>query len=340
MGNIIESKVNKYRNKVTLLSFILAILIVVRHSVGIDVYTLKGPLLAFEKFISDATDLVVPTFFALSGFLFYQNFERSKLKSKLQSRFRTLFVPYIIWNLIGFLYTLTLISIPIIGERMNREIPIFNFISSLKMIFWDCEYNVTWFVRDLMIFTLVTPMFKLLINRRILGAIIVLFIIGIGYYINNEIILYWSVYIFGAYMALNFKEICQKQYNNKVVFFSFFLLLVSLVAQSYYNFQQGASMIPLRLIQIVLIWSCADILSVNGELKWWMKISFFIYVTHSMILESIEKLFWVFMGDTVLGAITDLIFAPLITLFIIIAIAFVLKKITFVWNLLNGGRGA
>lgn len=187
MGNIIESKVNKYRNKVTLLSFILAILIVVRHSVGIDVYTLKGPLLAFEKFISDATDLVVPTFFALSGFLFYQNFERSKLKSKLQSRFRTLFVPYIIWNLIGFLYTLTLISIPIIGERMNREIPIFNFISSLKMIFWDCEYNVTWFVRDLMIFTLVTPMFKLLINRRILGAIIVLFIIGIGYYINNKI---------------------------------------------------------------------------------------------------------------------------------------------------------
>lgn len=99
-------------------------------------------------------------------------------------------------------------------------------------------------------------------------------------------------------------------------------------------------MIPLRLIQIVLIWSCADILSVNGELKWWMKISFFIYVTHSMILESIEKLFWIFMGDTVLGAITDLIFAPLITLFIIIAIAFMLRKITFVWNLLNGGRGA
>lgn len=141
-------------------------------------------------------------------------------------------------------------------------------------------------------------------------------------------------------MALNFKEICQKQYNNKVVFFSFILLLVSLIAQSYYNFQQGASMIPLRLIQIVLIWSCADILSVNGELKWWMKISFFIYVTHSMILESIEKLFWIFMGDTVLGAITDLIFAPLITLFIIIAIAFMLRKITFVWNLLNGGRGA
>lgn len=73
----------RYCNKIVYLSFALAVLIVIRHSGGIEQYgALTSGLWCMETFVSYFTDLVVPTFFAISGFLFYQNFDYGKLKSK------------------------------------------------------------------------------------------------------------------------------------------------------------------------------------------------------------------------------------------------------------------
>lgn len=95
----------KYRHKIVYISLVMALLIIVRHSLGFDSYnSLTGLLFYFEIFLSYATDLVVPTFFALSGFLFYQNFQLSNLFSKWRTRFWSLFVPFIVWNILGFAY--------------------------------------------------------------------------------------------------------------------------------------------------------------------------------------------------------------------------------------------
>lgn len=47
----------------------------------------------------------VPLFFFISGFLFFYhaNFNLSTYKNKLKSRIKTLLIPYLLWNLIGFL---------------------------------------------------------------------------------------------------------------------------------------------------------------------------------------------------------------------------------------------
>ena len=339
MEEVTKVSIVKYRNKITLLSFVLAMLIVLRHSVGIDVYTLDGVIYLGERFISDATDLVVPMFFALSGFLFYQNFDYSKLEMKLQSRIKTLFVPYIIWNLIGFLFVIVLVYTPFVGERMNRILPPFEFAKYIKSIFWDCEYNALWFIRDLLIFTFVTPIMQQLIGKKFMGGGILLLVLGLGYYINNGTIFYWSVYLFGTYFALNFKSICQMQYDRHMVVCAQVILFISLMAQTYLEMPQGTTVIPLRLIQVALIWIASDFLSVNLELKWWMHISFFIYVSHSIVLESVEKLFWITFGNTTLGALLDLAFAPVITLLIVCFFALILRRVPSLWRILNGGRG-
>ena len=75
-----------YRNKIVYLSFVLSLLIIVRHSIGLKIYDLSGPLLYVETFFSYVTDLVVPMFFAMSGYLFYQNFDFGKLRSKWKTR--------------------------------------------------------------------------------------------------------------------------------------------------------------------------------------------------------------------------------------------------------------
>ena len=52
------------------------------------------------------THIAVPTFFFISGFLFFVNFQEwswDNYKRKIHSRVRTLIIPYILWNIVPFL---------------------------------------------------------------------------------------------------------------------------------------------------------------------------------------------------------------------------------------------
>jgi len=141
-------------------------------------------------------------------------------------------------------------------------------------------------------------------------------------------------------MALNFKSLCKSQFDKRVVGGAAILLAFTLFCQTYFVLPQGVAVIPLRIVQIILIWIASDILAIDYEPKWWIRISFFVYVIHSMVLESVEKAFWIAFGDTTIGAILDIVFAPLITLTIVYFLALILRKAPFVWGVLNGGRGA
>ena len=333
----------KYRNKITYLSFLLAILIVVRHSNGIGTYTLHyQSLLFFEQFISDATDIVVSIFFALSGFLFYQNFEYSKLKTKFISRFYSLIIPFIIWNLFGFFFFYTINTIPFVAAHTNNTIPTYNsFCKFCYDVFITTSYNgPTWFLLNLIIYTGITPpLAKTLMSNKIIG-ICVLFVFYItGLYLNSRLLLCYVTYLFGCYMALNYKDVCQSQYNNKLVILSTALLISSLFAQTLLKLPQSYTIVPLRIIQIVLVWISSDVLAQEKMPRWWIQLSFFIYLSHHMILESIEKIFLIVLGDTTIGAIIDLIFAPTLTISIIITFAFFLRKSCSFWKVINGGRG-
>lgn len=108
------------RNKITYLSFALALLIIVRHSIGIETYSSMPVWLYYvEKCLSHFTDLAVPTFFAVSGFLFYYNFTFEGLTKKWKSRLRTVVLPFIIWNLIGFLFIFAMSHIA--GKYIDRK---------------------------------------------------------------------------------------------------------------------------------------------------------------------------------------------------------------------------
>ena len=95
----------------------------------------------------------------------------------------------------------------------------------------------------------------------------------------------------------------------------------------------------LRLSQVIAIWICADVVARPTEPKWWMKISFFIYLSHAPILEAIEKIFLITIGKNTLSAVVDFFAAPPITLLIVIALAYILRRIKPLWIILTGSRG-
>ncbi len=330
----------EYRNKITYLSFIMALLIIVRHSVGLDIYQehITGGLYYIEFFTSHFTDVIVPVFFAISGYLFFQNFDYTKLKGKWYTRSRSLLVPFIIWNLIGFMFTWTLYQIPQIRNSINKPLPDYDVVTWFIDVFIKTQYNITWFIRNLIVYVIVTPLFYIVLKSKWSGAFLLTAAIVTSYIISNDYITYSSPWLLGAYVGIHFKDYCKKCYDKRLLTVCACLLLCSFIIECMSGCSCTEDIILLRLIQIPLIWISADILAINKEPSWWMRISFFIYCSHHMILESVEKIFLILLGKNYTGALLDFIFAPMITLLIILCLAAILRRIHPVWAVLCGGR--
>lgn len=175
-------------------------------------------------------------------------------------------------------------------------------------------------------------------NSRITGIIIVLLLLFLGYYLNNSLLLYSVPYAMGAYIGLFYKNIAQKNYSSKTIIIAALFIVITILCETIYDFEQGVVLMPIRLCQIIAIWILADLLAISTSPKWWMTISFFIYCSHSLILETIEKVFYLTFGNTSRGALIDFMCAPIITLIIIYGLAFYCRKIPKVWGLLVGYR--
>lgn len=126
----------------------------------------------------------VMAFFTISGFLFYRNMTpdnpvilRNKFVSKLKSRVWTLFIPYLIWNLIAsVLFILKYLYLGKSGYDVFTEngFSIFNFIKG----FWDLNSGypydfALWFVRNLIVISLFTPLLFFIIKNRVLVALLI-----------------------------------------------------------------------------------------------------------------------------------------------------------------------
>ena len=327
---------HNYRNKVTYLSLLLSILIVYRHAININIYNVTGATYWIQLFVSHLTDTIVPCFFALSAFLFYQNYSTDKIKNKLTSRVKTLIIPFILWSFIGYLFVL--ICKTFIGERMNLTIPAFNIVNTFKDIFIYTKYNTTWFLLNLIVYTYTFPILYRILKSKIGGLIVIITFLYLGYLIRNSIIMYAAPYALGCYFGIHYKNIVQKQYSNSIIALALTLFVASIAIETYFNFVDRATLMPIRILQIIMIWIIADKLAIEKSPKWWMTISFFIYCSHSKILESYEKVILIIFKDAPYAAAFDFISAPLFTIATIYLLASLLRKNNYIWNMLTGGR--
>ena len=125
----------------------------------------------FEYFLSNGiAKFAVPMFFAISGYLFFRTFKFT-VKSyiyKLKSRFFSLFIPFIIWTSIAGLFLLAIsnfepfASLPIVIEKIgfSKENGI---IGILSWFIYPPAFQL-WYVQQLMIFTVISPLIYLAVK--------------------------------------------------------------------------------------------------------------------------------------------------------------------------------
>lgn len=106
--------------KVTLLNVFLTFCIVLLHAKpperwGLPLDTTYG----FIYWTHHLTLIGVPTFFFLSGLLFYRRCSFSTIERKLKARVHSLLVPYLLWNVVFVAAYYVLTHIPAICRCMN-----------------------------------------------------------------------------------------------------------------------------------------------------------------------------------------------------------------------------
>lgn len=175
----------------------------------------------------------VPTFFMISGFLFFANIPQLTVAAywaKLKRRFRSLFIPYLFWNGL-FLAIALILTLPVFknfAPGLYRDMPVsFRYIVESFWVYKhpNIDYATRlafapidmplWFVRDLMVTVLFAPLiwwmsrhFKVLF----LAGLVLMKFVGVpmlgGYSFDA-----FYYFAFGSYLAIHNKDvigICKK----------------------------------------------------------------------------------------------------------------------------------
>jgi len=320
-------------DKMKILSFISMIMILYLHSYNIDNvlnFIDKGSMfysinIFIQNFISQGiTRIAVPMFFLISGFLFFNNFALSDYRKIIFKKVKTLLIPYIFWSsLVVFIYFIIQLLPQFHHFFVNELIRTYSFSELIMTTYVDPKNYPLWFMRDLMIMILISPLILYLLKKK---KKIFLSITFLTWLIidekNSDTLLFFSL---GAYFALFNKNILSIQSNKTLIFIiciSYTLLLfLKTTLISFSNNHNELILLMLHkfniLLGIILIWYTSNNIVIFFKMKklWYLtEYTFLFYVFHEPLLSILTKGGISFLGN---GSMISLILYLLIPIIII-----------------------
>ena len=342
-----------FSNKITVISFIMAVCIVYQHT---KYHRVDNP------YINDIRDFAfflwttcVPMFFAISGYLFFRNFRLNDSKKKLLRRIKTLLIPYLIWNL---LYVCFMIVMHKLGLMSDLNIDV-DALGITKAVI-NAECSPLWFIKYLLLFSCIAPIAYFVLRYRIAGGLLLMSMIAFNifnYYngafdngINvnaNSLVMFNYQFVYfatGAYAALCWNKIVEKK-NPLLSIVSVFGITVLLIVYWTYLKTDGCAFSNhiFRWLWIPLFWFSFDLLP-QINIKPWMRYSFFIYCAHMFLIYCIQGISTGIYSS--LGylkpyfTIAEYCTLGIIVVFVLIQVIKTLKRHTpRLFNIITGNRG-
>ncbi|MDE1191348.1 MAG: acyltransferase [Arachidicoccus sp.] len=354
---------NYLSQKLKILSFILIIFVLYIHS-SFHADEIRGiglSIFYIQKFISGMLGrCAVPLFYMISGYLFfYKTPEGIKsVLEKMKKRINSLLIPYIIGCLFFVFFNILISHLPATSKFVNAYITSpFNepFFKAIVRIFYDAGNGSPmafqlWFLRDLIILVILSPIWYYLYKYLKWYWIPVIFILNT--ISMNRPIEHFPVYslfwfsLGGALIKSKF-IITVMQYASKY-YITTILFLVLCILQIIYpsNIQWIYFQIPIILLGIISLWICYNgIVASNFDLynhRWLStacNYTFFIYLFHEPTLNIIRKIIAFIIGKNQIGYIISYLSSPFIFAFFAIIIGMLLKKILpNLYTIIIGGR--
>ena len=334
-------------------------MVVFLHSYNLDTNQ-GGQILYFEKdynwfiqnFISNGiTRIAVPLFFLISGYLFISNssFTLQDYKIKISKRFRTLVIPYLFWALLGLLLYFALQSFPQSqGFFTKKLIKDYSFLEWLNAIFNEPIPYQLWFLRDLIIMVLISPLIVFCIKKLKLFFLFVVFVFWFqnqdSVFLSSEALLFFST---GIYISLFKQDFLEFKPKNASFYLIIWLLVLTLkTSLTVWNSFTWLDIIFFKisiLVGIIAFWWSYDIFQkhiVNNRiLNYTLEFSFFIYLAHEPLLTIIKKVLFAVLSRNSASNLIVYFSASLITIVLIIFVGKIVKSnCKSIYLFATGGR--
>lgn len=277
-------------------SVLLCMMVVMIHNSipSYFTYETKGTAFYIHYCLTNILPLLyacaVPSFFIISGFLFFRNYQTKDYGKKIKSRVHTLLIPYLLWNVFGLL-TEMLTKIPFFSAMATVNSNPFDWTNIVMGIFFH-RYTVLWFVFMIMLFAVLAPIIFYIVKKKILFSfvfvILLLFVLfydkgfssflGIG--LEYSSIVY---YLIGAYLGCYYKEIFNyRTHFNVYALILFFAATIAL--ENSVKEYELYSRIYFILVKIILLYLIFAHFESKIKIKHWFGATFFIYAFHLPVM--------------------------------------------------------
>ena len=343
--------------KITLLQMFSSILVLYIHCNGAKNFDLAETSIISNicyYFTRGTSFCSVSVFALISGFLFFYSLKQNKFtvnfyKGKLQSRAKSLLVPYIFWNIIGMLYIIFLTYTPIRQYIGGTDLFEYSLKNILEGVFLYKYNGYLWYLAYLMRYVILSPIIYLLLRNKYSAPIylaVCFFVPIFNFDFLPEFLQetgFNTLFFFslGAYFAINKPDIVNMRVSKKSSIISGILFFIICFINTFVS--NDAITMALRVLAVICLWFLFDAF-VGVEIKDIMKLSFFVYLTHGYVLTACSKAFcfvYLKLGlNSSVGALINTFIIPIVVCFIICVIGLTIKKYTpKFWNIISGGRG-
>lgn len=337
----------KFRNKVTWFTFFFSLFVVWVHSYNGELFlgkTSRGfAAVRLERMIGEtAGQIAVPGFFMISAYLFYRNFDWSCLERKWRSRFHSILIPYLLWNLIYYIGYVIGSRLPFVGHVMGKGRIPFDLITMLDAVINHRYLYVFWYLKQLILLILAAPLLYLVLKRTWSG---ILFLLAVFYmvwfaadlpYLNEDALFYYGA---GAFSAIH-GQWMERPWQKSRSWIG--AALVVLGALNYYwttqYFLPGTT-VMFRFLTPVGLWMLVDEKRLPAARRW-MECNFILYAVHFAFVRLINKTAAALLPA---GGMAAPVFLYLMMPIAMAAVSYGISRVmkgylSGLWRVLNGGR--
>ncbi len=350
----------RFWNKKTVVSFILALFIAAIHNNTIVSFSAAGnsaPLIFTAELFNNLfsltiTRVAVPLFFVLSGACFFRNYEKGMYLKKIKSRIKTLFVPYLFWNtfLMAVIILLSYTSFRKLLSFSAAIVPTGRMIA--EGIIWFRFNNAFWFIYALIILVVITPLIDLCMRKKSTGYVSCVLALIIPAVFSKQFVAIFQgqfysaifFYFVGCLIGRYYFDFFSKKAGKKQIMVSVIVcvLFVILKVAEIYTFISVDELVMniVLLAAAMAFWTACDCFADKIKMRSFMSNSFMLYALHPFIGTVISNLIVQLWGEKTVLAIPSYILAYVLTVGSSLALAELLKHcVPKLYRVVSGNRG-
>lgn len=327
---------------ISVLRFPLILGVIFIHSLpGGGVPDFLGALLSEEM-----TQIAVPTFFFISGFLFFygtDSLDGDVYRSKMIKRWKTLVLPYLLWTLIAVIPFVVVHTCRVCKGQEHVDILVNYCLDTNTWINGPFNYHL-WFLRELIFVSVVSPIIYCGLKRlrwSWLAALLIIYLLDTREntsVLSSQSFLFfsWGAYIIGS---KEFVAAFMKYKTSVLSVASFMVALSTFVGLN--EFESAISLHKLMIVTgvpaAIIIGSCFAENHSGGGLS---QSSYFVYLVHVFIIPVTGILTGrLYALDNVCLSVFTYMLRPLLIAFICVGIYIVMSKRHMkCWKILVGNH--